>query len=413
MASVGTDASPFIARLIKTFKKAHGIDVELRYVPWGLSWSMLMKAMKDRDLPDVFQLGSTWVATLAHLNVLSEVPDGLWSRPAVAPWIEATAHVGGINWAMPWTVECNLLAARQDLLASAGITPAGLADWPGFLEACRLVIAANDRPDSQPNGPNGPTGLLPVAVHCRPDPSTLHWATPWLWSGGWRFHLSDFAPSMAMLNHESAVPGLRFLSKLCRSHPALRVMANASAQRVVTDFFVEGRYAFYTGHSAYLLRGVAQNPKSTSSSRWPFAVLPLPRGPAGSITRGGGSLLAVARTSRKKGYAWELVRHLTTDPWLTEWAERSGEMPALACEYWQKSDPSGLRESLLQILCQAKTYPAHPLWRTVESVLMAGFSAMCWHFLEGHSYDDRAQEIACDVDARIHSTLQMGWGVTA
>lgn len=415
MASVGADSSPLVTRLLEKFKKAYGIDVELRLVTWGRSWSMLMKAMKERDLPDVFQVGSTWVATLAHLNILCEVPIGIWTRPAVASWIEATARVDGVTWAVPWTAECNVLVAREDLLASTGLTPERLADWPGFLEACRLFSRPDGLRGAATGGPGGPGGVLPIAVHCRPDTTTLHWATPWLWAGGWQIRLGDLeaSPSAALLGDESAAPGLEFWSELCRSSPALKVMANASAGRVVNDFFVEGRYAFYTGHSVHVLRRYGSQGEQAPGSRWPLLVLPLPRGPSGSVSRGGSSLLAVARTSRQKTAAWELVRHLTSDPALSEWSERSGEMPAVDCEYWRQDDRAGVRKRLFEILSRAKTYPAHRLWRTIESILMAGFSEICWHFLEGNPYEERAKAIARGIDERIRSVLQLGWGATA
>lgn len=410
MASTSVDASHLVARQLERFKKAYGIDVELRLVPWGRSWSLLMKALKERDLPDVFQLGSTWLATLAYLNLLSEVPKGVWDRPAIAPWIEETAYVGGRQWAVPWTVECNVLVVRVDLLDAAGLTPEQLSDWPLFLDACKQISLWFDQ--GKGNGDRALAGVLPLAVHCRPDTATLHWAAPWLWSGGWQIDLSPSA-NASVLGNASADMGFTYLSELCRVNPSLKEMANASAGRVISDFFVEGRYAFYTGQSAHVLRGFVPGPGERIASPWPLAVLPLPRGPAGSISRGGGSLLAVAQTSRQPRSAWKLVQYLTTDPSLSEWAESSGELPALECEYWQAKHQSEMRMSLFDILSKAKTYPSHRLWRTIESILMTGISEICWLFLEGSSYEEDARRIAQDVDGRIQALLQLGWGATA
>ena len=401
---MASDSAHVFAKQIELFKKTHGIDVELRLIPWGRAWAFLTKAIKERDLPDVFQLGSTWLATLAYLNILSEVPKGIWSRPAITPWVEATALYAGFQWAIPWTVECNLLVARSDLLDAVGLSPEDLADWLRFLDACRLL-------DRQANsGFRALQGVSPVAVHCRPDTTTLHWATPWLWSGGWNIDRNDLT-NLHVLADESTLPGFEFISNLCRISPSLKEMANASTGRVVHDFFVEGRYAFYTGHSVHALRRFSQGSESVPANSLPLTILPLPRGPAGSITRGGTSLLGVARTSHQPQSAWELVRFLTSDPNLTRWADASGEMPALECGYWGESYRGGMRRQLLEILSTAKTYPSHRLWRTIESLLICGISELCWDFLEGKPFEASSQRIARAVDSRIQALVDLGWGV--
>ena len=404
MASVGADSSHVLARQLDGFKKKHGIEVELRLIPWGRAWAFLTKAIKERDLPDLFQMGSTWLATLSYLNILSEVPDGIWVHPAITPWVEATASYGGVRWAVPWTVECNVLAAREDLLDAAGLTLEQLAEWPRFLEACRLLArraAAGER---------ALAGVVPIALHCRPDSTTLHWAAPWLWSGGWHVDPASLA-SASVLADESTTPGFQYISNLCRVSPMLKEMANASAGRVINDFFVEGRYAFYTGHSVHALKRLLPGPGEFSPNRRPFVILPLPRGPAGSISRGGTSLLGVARTSRQPGSAWELVRYLTTDPSLSELADATGEMPTLECQYWREGRHCGTRRRLLHILSTARTYPSHRLWRTIESLLIGGISEIFWHFLEGKPHEAASRRIARHVDDRIEALLGLGWGV--
>src|SRR5690606_22405432 len=128
-----------ISRMIEAFSRRSGVPVELRAIPWGRGWRALTRAIKRRDLPDVMHIGSTWIATLAHLDLLAEAPRGVWTQPTVAPWVDEAALAGGVAWAVPWTVECNVLIGRTDLLEAAGVAPEEFSDWDGFLQVCRRL----------------------------------------------------------------------------------------------------------------------------------------------------------------------------------------------------------------------------------------------------------------------------------
>lgn len=404
MSSAGIEKSEFLQQNLKAFFARHpGVDVEWRFIPWNRAWHHLMQALKQQDLPDVVQVGSSWLPTLARLNVFDTVPDGVVDGHVIAPWVRQAAEYEGKQWAVPWFLDCNLLVARVDVMETLRLSPGDLEDWEGFLTACRRVehAARNE------NGSH--KGLLPVAVHYRPDLSTLHWATPWLWSGGWQIPLLNGRSSVRLLSDETAFQGLRQLARVFHVSPAAREMANASTGPIYTDFFCEGRYAFYTGQSGGPVREL--DPSFQRKYPWPFILLPIPKGPAGSISRGGASLLAVTHASRDRQMAWELVRHLSRDALVTARVAVGGEVPAYDCTYWQAKDDIPFRRLLHDTLQTTATYPSHPLWGTIESVLIEGMSALLWHYLQGGTHDDTARQIARQVDRRITSLLDLGWDV--
>ncbi|MFO7318391.1 MAG: extracellular solute-binding protein [Bacillota bacterium] len=395
-----------ISRMIEAFSRRSGVPVELRAIPWGRGWRALTRAIKRRDLPDVMHIGSTWIATLAHLDLLAEAPRGVWTQPTVAPWVDEAALAGGVAWAVPWTVECNVLIGRTDLLEAAGVAPEEFSDWDGFLQVCRRL-------DGMGRSGDGPLkGILPVAVHSRPDSVTLHWATPWLWSGGWRLDRETLVHGV-VLRDESAEPGLQFIAELFKTSPLLPEMADTSSFRVALDFFEAGRYVFYSSHSVHFFRPLVQAGPGERPSRWPMAMFPLPRGPAGSLTRGGGSFLAVSRTSKQPAVAWELVRFLTEDQQLTELALVTGELPALQGTFWSQYAHHPAHREVLQMLRNARAYPPHPLWRTVESLLVNGIGEICWRFARGQGYDAALQSLTAQIDQRIQNLLRLGWEVSA
>ena len=403
MASVGADSSHVLARQLDGFKKKHGIEVELRLIPWGRAWAFLTKAIKERDLPDLFQMGSTWLATLSYLNILSEVPDGIWVHPAITPWVEATASYGGVRWAVPWTVECNVLAAREDLLDAAGLTLEQLAEWPRFLEACRLLArraAAGER---------ALAGVVPIALHCRPDSTTLHWAAPWLWSGGW--HVDPASRERIRPRRREYHSRLSIYLKSLPGQPH----AQRDGQRLSGK---SDQRLFRRRALRFLYRSLRPRPQTASpGTRGIFPKSPTVRDPPASPGTGRLDLSRRDVVARRRPdlasarLCLELVRYLTTDPSLSELADATGEMPALECQYWREGRHCGTRRRLLHILSTARTYPSHRLWRTIESLLMGGISEIFWHFLEGKPHEAASRRIARHVDDRIEALLGLGWGV--
>ena len=147
MSSAGLTSSDLLAERLKPFLQRNPqISLELRMIPWSRGWTEILHAYKHGDLPDVVQAGSTWIGTLAHLRLASTVPKGLQTRAAITPWVQSLAFHNGEQIAVPWIVECSLLAVRTDLMEEARLGPHDLADWERFHESCRrLAVRAFDR----------------------------------------------------------------------------------------------------------------------------------------------------------------------------------------------------------------------------------------------------------------------------
>lgn len=399
IASDWQNRSGMIEKQVRSFEQLHpSVTVELRRIPWPRGWTSIAQAIKEGDLPDVFQMGTTWVSTLAHLGLLTPVPKGLATKPAIVPWVDKIATHSGKQLVVPWTVECSLCAVRIKSLEQAGLSLDDLSDWDGFLESCYRLAEADKR--------NGRIAA-PLIVPCRPEYGTLHWTTHWLFSGG--FNFPDLAETpLSILTQKAAAPGLNHIASVYHSSPHLIELVNASPEQLEDRFLREGRFAMYLGPSDTIFPMIADE-ENHNSPFGPLHVLPIPKGPAGSITRGGGTMLGVSCTSRHPEIAWELIRFLTTDPLISQMAQASLTLPATDCEFWQERAHFPLRQLTHDILQTSLTYPQHPLWRSVESALMHGLSAIYWFFLQGKPFGDESMKVAEEVDRRINALLQLGW----
>ena len=65
-----------IENLLKDFE-AHnpGIKVKVTSVDWGAAWTKITTAATSGDVPDLVQLGSTWVGSISSMNALLDMKD--------------------------------------------------------------------------------------------------------------------------------------------------------------------------------------------------------------------------------------------------------------------------------------------------------------------------------------------------
>ena len=97
-------------------------------MPWTAAHEKLLTAFAGNALPDVAQLGNTWLPELAvQLGALEPLDARVASSPdAVAAddyfgGIWDTNVVDGKLYGVPWYVDTRVLFYRRDLLAAAGI----------------------------------------------------------------------------------------------------------------------------------------------------------------------------------------------------------------------------------------------------------------------------------------------------
>jgi multiple sugar transport system substrate-binding protein len=113
--------------LARAFEAAHpGLRVRVQQIPWSAAHEKLLTAHVGGAMPDVFQLGNTWIAEFVALGALEPLDARIAAAPDLAAddWFEgarAATRVDGVSWAVPWYVDTRVLFYRADLLAAAGV----------------------------------------------------------------------------------------------------------------------------------------------------------------------------------------------------------------------------------------------------------------------------------------------------
>ena len=114
------------AELLRDFHARNpDVEVEIQRLPWISAHEKLLTAYAGETLPDVCQLGKTWVPEFAALDALEPIDDYVSSSHIVRPddFFAGTFNANRVDetlYGIPWYVDTRLLYYRTDLLQQAG-----------------------------------------------------------------------------------------------------------------------------------------------------------------------------------------------------------------------------------------------------------------------------------------------------
>lgn len=308
MPNAGFATRSVLNPFIQEFEKLHPeVEVKLTIHPWSTAWTRLMDVIKGRYLgpkPDVLQIGTTHVATLAFLKAIDNVPndhvlpeDDKMSAYIWDPGVQGES--GKDMFCVPWFIDVRVLYYRRDLFEQLNLTPDLLNDWKGFFHVCSVIQQYVKR-----SGPI-PKIIAPLAIPGQKPAVLMHDLAPWIWEAGGDFCSDDLV--QAKLNSAESLKGCEFYFDLI-----------SEGFMPITDSLVH-QGNFFTGHYAMQFSGswpgsTYLNPQSPLAAKEVidgYDVALLPAGPRGRFTFLGGSNLAVFSGSQNKEISWDLIRFLS------------------------------------------------------------------------------------------------------
>ncbi|MGA0587880.1 extracellular solute-binding protein [Dyella sp. KRB-257] len=298
-----------VQALLPAFERARPeITVNVQQLPLSAAHQKLLTAYAGDSMPDMMQLGNTWLPEMVALDALAPLDARVRGSTRVAPSdyfdsIWATNVLDGRLYGVPWYVDTRLLFYRVDLLKAAGFDhpPRDWAQW-------RRMLAALSDPAAHRYGILLPTNeyeqLMSLALE-QPEP---------LLRDGNRYG-----------NFESAgfKRALRFYVDTFRLHQAPAI-SNVVAGNPWEEFG-RGVYAFYFSGPWNIGEFRSRLPASAQSS-WDTAPLPGPDGPPGTGAAGGASLV-IFRGSPHKDAAWALIEYLSEPAVQRRFYALVGDMP--------------------------------------------------------------------------------------
>jgi len=296
-----------VGELIPQFEREHpGLRVELQQIPWTAAHEKLLTAYAADALPDLCQLGNTWVPEFAELNALEPLQayvdaSGIVDQKDYFEGIWDTNVVDDHLYGVPWYVDTRLMFYRKDLLAAAGYDhpPKTWAEWSAAMTAIKRQRGKDRYAILLPL--NEFEQLLSLALQ-QEDP-LLRDGRSNLDSAGFRRALGFYA---GMFEQGLAPP-----------------MSETQISNVWDEFF-NGMFVFYVS-GPWNIREFRKRAPSHLKDAWGTAPLPGPDGPGAGIA--GGTSLVLFRDSPRKAAAWKFVEFLSRPEIQQRFHAEIGDLP--------------------------------------------------------------------------------------
>jgi len=379
-----------IQTIVDQFERSHlNVKVRVQQVPWTAAYEKLVTAFAGDALPDVCQLGNTWIALFEALGALEDLTDRVGPGRQVDPQeyfpgVWASNVVDGRVYGVPWYVDTRVLFYRKDLLAKAGHAEPPQT-WDQWMQTMRDVQAL------QPRGSYA--ALLPVNEFEQLVILGLQTGAAMLADGGRR---SDFsAPEFRQ--------ALEFYVNIFREGLAPS-LSNTHISNVWQEF-ERGTFAMYiTG--PWNVNEFRQRMSPEMNGKWTTAPMPSPNDERPGASTAGGSSLVLFKQSRHNAAAWSFVEFLSSVDQQVELCLCTSNLPARDAA-WEKSglldDPE--YAAFHAQLANVRPAPATPEW---ESIVTGELVKTAEDVIKGRvSVDDGLAKLDRKVDALLEKRRWM------
>ena len=334
-----------VGGLLAALPRAGLPAVRVQSLPWSAAHEKLLTAFAGGSLPDLGQVGNSWLAELSAIDAIEPVPLQLENLvDGQFPGVVETNRIGGRLMALPWYVDTRLQFYRRDLFERAGFQapPDRWEEWKAALHAVQAK-----------SGGHGFAILLPINEYEHLTQMALSAGASLLNANGTRgaFSAPEFRRALAFYKS-------LFDEKLAP-------IAGAAQISNVWNEFAKGYFAVYPSGPWTIGDMKSRLPPQLQHS-WATAPFPGPDGPGRSTP--GGSSLVVYKSTRNAAACWKLVTQLVAPASQQRLQQLTGDLPPTRA-VWQStgllSDP--ITQAFALQLERTSPLPKVPEWERIAT----------------------------------------------
>jgi len=340
--AMGTEGEK-LADVAKAYQKTHpNITVKVTPVGWDVAHQKLVAAAAADKLPDVVQMGGTYLGEFADMGVLEPVDTKTVKEGDFFPAAWDQVSYDGKAYGVPWYVDTRVLYYRTDLAAKAGLetAPATMTDLRTAAEAYQKKAGTKWGLSIQPGGLD-----------------TVQSFYPFLYSAGGELLTKDDKP---VIDSAAAVKALENYGSYFPK--GLSAKSVRPGYDVTKDFNTGSVPMFFGGP---WIMSLLDDNYPDLKGKW--AIGPVPTD-VSSVSMAGGSSLAISADSEHKAAAKQFIASLTNAQGQADWYERTRDLPAnkAAWETGELATDANLKIWRKQ-LESAKTPPSDPKLTEITS----------------------------------------------
>jgi|WetSurMetagenome_2_1015567.scaffolds.fasta_scaffold24460_2 multiple sugar transport system substrate-binding protein len=337
-----------VAAMLPEFEQRYpGIKVNVQMIPWNAAHEKLLTAFAGGSLPDMCQLGNTWIPEFHTLDAIEDLTP--WVKTSVEvrdssyfPGIWQTNVMDSCLFGLPWYVDTRVMFYRTDRLARAGYShaPRSWAEWRDVSARLKALDPQNFAMFFSTNNEWAPQvimGMQKGSTLLRDNDTRGYFSGPEFESATEAFH--------------------EFFT---------RQWAPVKTTQIVNIYqaFAEGIFSMYISGPWNVGEFRRRLPDSLRGA-WMTAPLPGPDGGVG-VSLAGGSSLVMFKTSQRKAAVWKLMEYLSEPKQQLALYRSTGDLPARV-EAWRDTalTSNAYMIAFFEQLQHVRPTPKIPEWEQI------------------------------------------------
>lgn len=343
-----------IGKLLPQFEAAHpGIKVKLQVIPWSAANDRLLTAVAGGTVPDLTQMGSTYMAQFAEARALEDLSPYLAKSNSLKldDFVKSCTDLYVINgkpYGIPWYADTRFIFYRTDILAEIGYET--FPDtWDEFIDCCQKLCA---------RGPNQ------YAVNM----AAGNWQVTmnFIWANGARILDEQGRPAVT---EDAFVDGVAWVADIFKNEYALLDTGGSNIRQDMAS----GRLPIFIGGfwEGNLLR--TETPQI--DGKWSIALMPKKVNRSSFM---GGCGLVIFKEARRKEAAWKLIEFLSQPEIQNQWREAAGSIPASKAAMIMASESDPIMKTVYEQLNEGIAPPVIPEWPEIEGRLNTRIQEACY-----------------------------------
>jgi multiple sugar transport system substrate-binding protein len=343
-----------VQQLLPEFERRHpDIRVRVQQIPWSAAHEKLLTAYVGGTMPDIFQLGNTWIPEFVVLGAIEPLDSWIAGSTVVKredyfPGILATNVIDGTTYGVPWYVDTRLLFYRKDLLTRAGFSEPPRT-WGAWLDAMNRI--------KEQGGADNYAILLPLN----------EWEVPVILALQLDAGLLRDNDQYGNFQSPQFRQAFAFYLDLFRHRlaPAVGVAQVANLYQE----FARGYFAIYLSGPWNIGEFNHRLPPAVRD-QWSTAPMPTPAAHYPGVSLAGGASLALRRSSAHKEAAWKLLKYLSEPAQQVEFYRLTGDLPARKTAWPAELIEQPPTQAFWLQLQAVQATPKIPEWERIASKIV-------------------------------------------
>ena len=303
----------YVSQLLPEFEKENpNIEVKVQQVPWTAAQEKLITAFASEKLPDVFQLGNTWVPQFHSLSAIENLSEYVEKSTSIDesnyfPGIWDTNVLDSTIYGIPWYIDTRVLYYRSDILKRAGFDhpPRTWDELYEISKSIKKVLADKNK----------------YAIYL---PSN-EWAPFVIWGLQNNATLLKSNNSYGNFSSPEFKEAFAFITKFHKEKLAPIGMTEVNN---VFQAFKDEYFSMYIS-GPWNIKDFKLWLTDSLENSWMIAPLPAPTDEYPGASLAGGSSLVINSKSEVKQEAWKLIEFLSRKKVQLEFYKLLNDLPAV------------------------------------------------------------------------------------